>query len=342
MTPSQSEELSRARSWFALITLCLTPFGAFIRLLNLPFLLGVRQIHLAPPLHIFACSIVPIAIIAIKRLSYSGYMPGVILDLASWFLCVLFLTGTRVDSRVADTILYFLVGTFFLNYPLLYLFDTPMLWYVLHGGDANDLFKGLFFRNPGIFNEPSTYCYIILIVFLFSARTGLQACFVTLTCFMSTSLGGILTLVCVFTFLLRLRHQLLVGAICFVGVLTFLSFFEDGGYFGERIVKILDGSDGSAGGRLATLSHVKLTLFGMDAVAIADLYELSTVKSIGFISNVFVNLGMIGVFWLVVLIVAVPKSDISARLVLLAFMKFDVFSAPAWVLLLCKRVYAKQ
>ena len=80
----------------------------------------------------------------------------------------------------------------------------------------------------------------------------------------------------------------------------------------------------------------------MDAVAIADLYELSTVKSIGFISNVFVNLGMIGVFWLVVLIVAVPKSDISARLVLLAFMKFDVFSAPAWVLLLCKRVYAKQ
>lgn len=322
--------------------LCLAPFSFFLRALSLPLLAGVSRLRLDLSLKILALSIVPVSILATKRLVYSGYEPAVIADLALWLIVVLFLSGARIDSRIANKVLFFLVAAFFLNYPLLLFFDNPLLWYLIHGGDATDLTKGLFFRNPGIFNEPSTYCYIAIIAFLYSSRSTLQTCLLSLTCVMSTSIGGILAVACVLIVMLTWRQLILVIILGTIGVTGFLLSFEDGGYIGERMIAILDGSDGSANARFSTLSQVTFTLFGMDIQAIKSLYELSTVKSVGFISNVFINLGALGLVWLVMLMILIPQPNLLARIALLAFMKFDLLSAPAWLLLLCVRANGKE
>ena len=80
----------------------------------------------------------------------------------------------------------------------------------------------------------------------------------------------------------------------------------------------------------------------MDIASIKDLYTISTVKSVGFLSNVFINLGIMGIAWLSAIVILVRQHNVLARIALLSFMKFDVFSAPAWVLLLCVRARAKE
>ena len=49
-----------------------------------------------------------------------------------------------------------------------------------------------------------------------------------------------------------------------------------------------------------------------------------------------------GIAWLSAIVILVRQHNVLARIALLSFMKFDVFSAPAWVLLLCVRARAKS
>lgn len=329
-------------SWLSLIMLCLQPFDALIRALAMPLVFSIRRLRVDLILKVLAVSVVPVFIMATRRLVYTDYGSGVIVDLAAWLVIALFLTGTKIDAKVADRVLNFLFFTFFLNYALLPIFDNPLLWYWIYGGDASDLTVGLFFRNPGVFNEPSTYCYIVLAVFLFSSQRAVHSWLLAVTCIMSTSFGGILALICVLILLLKWRQILVSGITAALGLYIFMFFFEEGGYYGERLAKIVDGSDGSAAGRLSTFAQIQLTVIGMDIASIKDLYTISTVKSVGFLSNVFINLGIMGIAWLSAIVILVRQHNVLARIALLSFMKFDVFSAPAWVLLLCVRARAKE
>tara|TARA_B100000427_G_C15464104_1_gene575439 strand:- start:789 stop:1172 length:384 start_codon:yes stop_codon:yes gene_type:complete len=118
--------------------------------------------------------------------------------------------------------------------------------------------------------------------------------------------------------------------------LIFFIFYEDGGYIFERAQRIIDGSDGSLDGRLNTVSEVNLTIFGMNASEIKDLYIISTVKSVGFVTNLYINLGVFGILWLTSLFLLLPKDNLVAKLALLTFIKFDLFSPAIWLLLYSK------
>ena len=124
--------------------------------------------------------------------------------------------------------------------------------------------------------------------------------------------------------------------------LIFFIFYEDGGYIFERVQKIIDGSDGSLDGRLNTVSEVNLTIFGMNASEIRDLYVISTVKSVGFVTNLYINLGVFGILWLTSLLLLLPRDNLVAKLALLTFIKFDLFSPAIWLLLYSKSYNEKD
>ncbi len=322
-------------SWLVLVIASLEPFIFFIRTLPLTFLLTVNKIRLNLTIQILIISLIPVTILSFKRLIYTDYSAVVVFDLFCWFLISIFLIGKTIDTKVADRIMKFLIATFFLNYLFILIFNRPyLIWYELHGGDYSDLMKGFIFRNPGIFNEPSTYCYLLLTVYFFSSRSLSITFFTLITCILSTSIGGIIAcLLLVFIFSnWRQRLYFIFLTLLMIGLIFFI-FYEDGGYIFERVQKIIDGSDGSLDGRLNTVSEVNLTIFGMNASEIKDLYVISTVKSVGFVTNLYINLGVFGILWLTSLFLLLPRDNLVAKLALLTFIKFDLFSPAIWLLL---------
>ena len=65
-------------SWLSLIMLCLQPFDALIRALAMPLVFSIRRLRVDLILKVLAVSVVPVFIMATRRLVYTDYGSGVI------------------------------------------------------------------------------------------------------------------------------------------------------------------------------------------------------------------------------------------------------------------------
>lgn len=273
------------------------------------------------------------SIVIIKRASFDSTGISIAIQLIISFVVVVYFTNFVMESRYPDAIIYFICGTNAIIIALYYTSGIKFLpYYLLFDGNSTDLFKGFIFRTPGIFNEPSTMCYILLFLYIFSSQSKIITTIILFTVFISTSLGGILS----FSILILRKSKFFAGAfLTGLFIIIFSPAFLKIPYISERLTRLIRGEDGSVSNRLASLVEFDLTLFGMQSETIETLYQHSSVKGLGFLSNILAYTGLFGVI-IIVMILLYQKQQFQ-RLIFLSFSKFDLIEPISLLALIMKK-----
>jgi hypothetical protein len=274
-----------------------------------------------------------ISLVVFKRSYFDTASIGLVIDLFIALLVVFTFTGYEIKARYCDILIFLICISNFIIMSLYYVLGVKVLpYYIFFGGNSDDLFKGLIFRTPGIFNEPSTMCYTLLFLYIFSTQSKSIILLIFCNVVMSTSFGGIIS----FLILIAKRSRLVFFGILSMIITTIIFPIISGiPYLSDRLERITRGEDGSVSNRLESLLEFDITFWGMQANTIESLYQYSSVKGLGYISNIIAYTGIFGLM-LIICMVLYQKQSFE-RLLYLSFSKFDLLEPINIVALIVKR-----
>lgn len=237
------------------------------------------------------------------------------------------------SQHVLQRVVHFILISGYAVMAAYYFFGIEVLLYqFLFGVDQTDLFKLGIFRNPGLFDEPSTLCYALLVL-LVHCECGRIVRYMSYVLVVSTtSIGGIMAMLLLLPFI-ELRGRLSLYHIAFPATAALAIYLVGSGvvplpdYIWFRIEAIAAGSDSSVGSRFDALPDdlSRIFFFGLTPTMLITLPDGVFLSGMGTLTSLFLHVGIFGPI-IVVLVVFLNKRMVVSMLILLSISKFSILS----------------
>jgi hypothetical protein len=320
------------------VLLCLPPFPSLAKLsfliisllwviINKKIYIPRERINAYIPLVVFA------TILSLVLVQAHPKPLTIMADLFSVYLSGIIIVLSKPTQRDFEIIFLLVIGVFLLLNSFYYFFDVAIFpFHLLFGGDVSDLIIFGVLRHPGFFDEPSTFCYVAVSLFIFCRRYISYSMLLIFSCFLSTSIGGMALAIIVVGYRFLVKNRVLFFLL---SVLVGIFFFNIDQvianlielqipYISNRLSSVVEFSDGSLGRRISSFNLIYFSWFGMDVVDLQSLYLFSSVKGLGFFTNLFAHLGLLGLIFLIGLVSYLNSSHRIPILIFYLMSKFHL------------------
>ena len=255
----------------------------------------------------------------IINIDLKGFI-GITMGMVYFYLLCLYFNKQDV-KRYSFYVLIILLGSWFLQFATIILFDNPINYHAFVG-DAPRIQNGMGYRTAGLFLEPTSHCAMMFIVistrFIFQSFTKYEFIGI-LSMILSFSLYGVFASIILIGFwsFYKLRSAFLIYAVLFIFAIRFTFFFQNLDYatgelqianLQERILSL--SSDASVQARYSPENVFNRSLlevlFGSGLTALGENHAYGS-SGLGVLIS---GLGLIGFFLFLLLIINLYKRSI--------------------------------